>query len=159
MANHIDTSLPSVDHFPQADVVLYDGKCVFCTHSVKQLEWFDGKNRLAFLSIHDPKVAKNYPDIEFSDLMEQMYVIPHQNQTKRYGGAEAIRYLTRRLPKLWLAAPLMHIPFSLPIWQWLYRQVAKRRYLIANRKGDACGEEGTCHLHFEDKPEHKPVDN
>jgi len=141
-------SLPSIDHFPQADVVLYDGKCVFCTAGVRQLNRLDGRNRLAFLSIHDPRVRRRYPDLDFSQLMEQMYLIPSSDPQKRYGGAAVIRYLTRRLPKLWIFAPLLHLPFSLPVWQWLYRQVAIRRYRIANRAGEMCEEDGSCHLHF-----------
>jgi hypothetical protein len=46
------------------------------------------------------------------------------------------------LPRLWCLAPLLHIPGSLPLWQFLYRQVAKRRYKIAG----TC-EDGTCRLH------------
>lgn len=148
-------SLPSIDQFPNADVVLYDGDCRFCTNSVRQLKWIDGKNRLAFLSIHDPRTEQRYPDLTFSQLMEQMYLIPARHPTDRYGGAAAIRYLTRRLPRLWIFAPLLHLPGSLPVWQWLYRQVAIRRYRIAQRKsgegGEFCGEEGTCHLHFPDR--------
>jgi hypothetical protein len=41
-----------------------------------------------------------------------------------------------------MLAPLMHIPFSLPLWQWMYRQVAKRRYLLMGKTqtcdSDAC---------------------
>lgn len=139
--------LPTPNQHPQADVVLFDGNCVFCTNGVQTLHRLDGKNRLAFLSIHDPLVAEKYPDLKFEMLMEQMYVIPHHALDKRYGGAAAIRYLSRRLPKLWIAAPLLHVPFSMPFWQFLYRQVAKRRYRLAKRKGDAC-ESGSCELHF-----------
>jgi predicted DCC family thiol-disulfide oxidoreductase YuxK len=106
----------------------------------------DGKYRLAYLSIHDPIVAKEFPDLSMDLLMEQMYVIPNSDPQLRFGGAAAIRYLSRRLPKLWVIAPLLHIPFSLPLWQFLYRQIAKRRYRIANEK-NRCDESGSCKLH------------
>jgi predicted DCC family thiol-disulfide oxidoreductase YuxK len=144
-------SLPSIDQLPNADVVLYDGDCVFCTTSVQQLTRLDGKNRLAFLSIHDPRVQQRYPDLQFSQLMEQMYLVPADHPEKRYGGAAAVRYLTRRLPRLWVLAPLLHLPGSLPVWQWLYRQVAIRRYRIANRQGKLCDQDGSCQLHFKQK--------
>lgn len=147
--------LPSPLEFPRADVVIYDGRCVFCQGQVKNLRRFDGRNRLAFISLHDPWVLEQFPDLTHEQMMDQMYLVPATDtgySNQRFGGAAAIRYLTRRLPKLWILAPLLHIPFSLPLWQWGYRQVAKRRYQIAGKQGDSqCDEGGTCHLHFGDK--------
>jgi predicted DCC family thiol-disulfide oxidoreductase YuxK len=77
--------------------------------------------------------------------MEQMYVVDRHG--RRRGGAAAFRYLTRRLPRLWLLAPIMHIPFSLPLWQWGYRQVAKRRYKIAGKNDGGCDGDA-CAVHF-----------
>ena len=41
-----------------------------------------------------------------------------------------------------MLAPLMYIPFSLPLWQWMYRLVAKNRYKLMGKTqacdGDAC---------------------
>lgn len=149
------TDLPSPLDYPRADVVIYDGKCVFCKGQVGNLRWFDGKNRLAFVSLHDQWVADHFPDLTYDQMMDQIYLIPaseHGYTELRLGGAAAIRYLSRRLPKLWILAPLMHIPFSLPLWQWGYRQVAKRRYQIAGKLGGpVCDEDGTCELHFGDK--------
>ncbi len=75
--------------------------------------------------MHDPEVAERFPDLPRSALMQQMYVVAANG--RRYAGASAVRYLTRRLPRLWPLVPLVHLPFSLPIWQWLYLQVARRR--------------------------------
>lgn len=135
----IDSSLPDPREFPEADVVIYDGDCVFCTSQVQRLQRFDRRHRLAFISLHDPYVATSFPDLSHDALMEQMYVIDAKQ--RRHGGAAAFRYLTRRLPRLWLLAPILHIPFSLPLWQWAYRIVAKRRYQLAGKHacdGDAC---------------------
>lgn len=146
--------LPSPQQFPQADVVIYDGKCVFCTKQVENLKRLDGKNRLAFVSLHDPFVAAHFSDLSFEQLMDQIYLIPYGSSgysSKRLGGAAAIRYLSRRLPKLWLFAPIFHIPFTLPIQQWIYRQIAKRRYKISGKTDSLdCDEDGTCDLHFKD---------
>jgi predicted DCC family thiol-disulfide oxidoreductase YuxK len=146
--------LPSPRDFPSADVLIYDGKCNFCIGQVKNVRWFDGKHRVAFISLHDPMVAEQFPDLTFDQMMDQMYLVPaseHGYSDKRHGGAEAIRYLTRRLPKLWIFAPLLHFPFSMPIWRWGYRFVAKHRYKIAGKNGAQCDENGTCELHFGDK--------
>ncbi len=137
--------LPKPAENPAADVVIYDGHCRFCTQQVQKLARWDGKGRLAFLSLHDPEVAKRYPQLSYDDLMKQMYVVACGGT--HYAGASAFRYLTRRLPGLYALAPLLHIPFSLPVWQWLYRQVAIRRYKIAGKSGDAC-EGDACQVHL-----------
>lgn len=141
--------LPTPEQVPDGDVVIYDGKCVFCLGQVRNLKKFDGKGRLAFMSLHDPEVTRRYPDLSYDALMEQMYVVSQSGE--RFGGAAAIRYLSRRLPRLWWAAPLTHIPFTLPIQQWFYNQVAKRRYKIANKNGTADCDDGACAVHFGDK--------
>ena len=129
---------------PRAHVVIYDGQCRFCTQQVRRLARWDRRGELAFLSLHDEQVARDYPDLTHEQLMEQMYVV--DNGGGRHGGAAAFRFLSRTLPRLWPLAPLMHIPFSLPLWQWGYRQVAKRRYLLAG--GSQACEGESCHVHF-----------
>ena len=57
-------------------MVIYDGKCVFCQKQVRNLRKFDGGDRLAFVSLHDPLVAERYPDLTYEQMMDQMYVIP-----------------------------------------------------------------------------------
>ncbi len=76
-------------------------------------------------------------------MMEQMYVVDQAG--RRHGGADAVRYLTRRLPTLWLAAPLLHLPGTARLWRWLYQQVAKRRYKLA---GKSCDDD-SCSVHFD----------
>jgi predicted DCC family thiol-disulfide oxidoreductase YuxK len=137
--------LPTPIEHPAADVVIYDGHCRFCTNQVQKLARWDGKGRLAFLSLHDDEVAKRYPQLSYDDMMKQMYVVTPAG--KQYPGAAAFRYLTRRLPVFYALAPLLHIPFSLPVWQWLYRQVAIRRYRIAGKIAEGC-EGDACHVHL-----------
>ena len=140
-----DTPLPTPAERPDADVVIYDGHCKFCTGQVNRLARWDTRGRLAFLSLHDPQVAKDYPDLSYDRLMEEMALVDRQG--RRHWGAAAFRYLTTRLPRLYLLAPLMHIPFSMPLWRWGYRQVAKRRYWLAGKTGEAC-EGDACRVHF-----------
>jgi len=56
-----------------------------------------------------------------------------------------MRYLTRRLRRLWWLAPLLHLPGTLPLWRFLYRQVAHRRYWFG--KVEDC-DDGTCRVHL-----------
>jgi predicted DCC family thiol-disulfide oxidoreductase YuxK len=134
--------LPSPAERPDADVVIYDGNCRMCTAQVRKLAWWDCQGKLSYLSLHDPEAARRYPDLTHEMLMEQMYVVDQQGN--RYGGAAAFRYLSRRLRRLCWLAPLLNIPGSLPLWQWMYRQVAKRRYRFG--KVDQCDGEA-CRIH------------
>ncbi len=132
-------NLPDMDQRPESDIVIYDGECRFCQAQVARLNWF-ANGRLTFVSLHDERVAARFAQLSREQLMEQMYVVAFDG--RQYGGAAALRYLSRRLPRLWFAAPLLHIPFSLPFWQWLYGLVARHRYRIAGKSvscdGDAC---------------------
>jgi predicted DCC family thiol-disulfide oxidoreductase YuxK len=140
-----DVRLPTPAENPGADIVIFDGDCKFCTGQVQNLARLDGNgHRLAFLSLHDPEVARRFPDLTYDQLMAEMYVVDQQG--RRYGGAAAFKYLTTRLPWLYWLAPLMHIPFTMPLWRWGYQQVAKRRYLLGKR--DSNCDDGTCHVHF-----------
>ncbi|MFK8113438.1 MAG: thiol-disulfide oxidoreductase DCC family protein [Rubripirellula sp.] len=138
------TDLPDPDSLNDADVVIYDGQCNFCKSQVANLHRFDscGK-RLGFISLHDPRVAERYPDLTHEQLMEQMYVIDRLD--RRHAGADAVRYLSRRLPLLWVIAPILHFPGSARLWRWLYTQVAKRRYKLA---GKSC-ENDVCSVHID----------
>ena len=135
-------ALPTPAERPDADVVIYDGHCRICTAQIRKLAWWDCQGRLAYLSLHDPEVARRWPDFTHEQLMKEMYVIDRHG--KRHPGAEAIRYLSRRLRRLWWLAPILYIPFTLPLWSWLYRQVANRRYKFG-KTADCDG--GTCQLH------------
>jgi len=114
-----------------------------CTSQVRRLAGFDSRGHLAYLSLHDPEVARRYPDLSHDDLMRAMVIVSPDGT--RHVGAAAFRYLSRKLPRLWWLAPLLHLPGSLPLWQWLYRQVANRRYLFG--KVESC-QDDACQVHF-----------
>jgi len=120
--------LPDPRHWPDADVVIYDGRCPLCTRSAVLLHWLDGQHRLAFLPLQDERVRRRWPDLSHEELMRHVYVITRRG--RRHRSAGAIRYLARRLPSLWPAAPLLHVPGSMPLWQWLYHHVSRRRYWL-----------------------------
>ena len=141
-----DDLLRSPAENPGGEIVIYDGNCKFCTAMVKNLARWDGTGRrLSFLSLHDPEVAKRFPQITYDDLMKEMYVVDRLGKFHR--GAEAFRYLTTRIPRLYVMAPLVHIPFSLPFWRWAYRQVASHRYKIMGKSSDGCDGDA-CRVHL-----------
>lgn len=135
----VNDRLADPDQNPGSYVVIYDGQCSFCRSQVANLRRLDCcGNRLSFLSLHDPRVAERYPDLSHDQLMEQMYVIDVDGE--RHGGSDAVKFLSRRLPLLWIASPILHLPGTAGLWRWAYHQVAKRRYKIAGKScdGDIC---------------------
>lgn len=124
---------------PAHDTVIYDGRCRFCRGQVALLKRFDLGGRLRPVSLHEPEVAREFPELSADDLHARMYVV--DTQGRAHGGAEAVRYLSRRLPLLWPLALPLHVPGSLPAWERLYRFIARHRYRIAG----TC-DEGTCRL-------------
>jgi predicted DCC family thiol-disulfide oxidoreductase YuxK len=142
--------LPSPADRPHGDVVLYDGNCRICRSQVEKLPWWDARDRLAYLSLHDPEVARRWPDMaperpSYQRLMREMCIVenhgPEQPDVFHWGPA-AIRYLTGRLHRLWWAAPLLYFPGSMLLWGPLYRLIARNRY--RRLSGATSCEEGTC---------------
>jgi predicted DCC family thiol-disulfide oxidoreductase YuxK len=124
---------------PPRDTVLYDGRCRFCRSQISILRRLDLGGVLEFTSLHDPSVGRDFPELAHDDLLAQMVVVDKAGLAR--GGADAVRYLSRRLPLLWPLAVPLHIPGTLPLWAALYRLVARNRMRIAG----SC-EDGTCKL-------------
>lgn len=123
------------------EVLIFDGQCNFCRGSVRTLRMLDWIGRLSFISLHDERVGQRWPQLSSEQLMDQIWLVTKSGQT--FGGADAMRYLSSRMPALWPLAPLLNLPFTMPIWRSIYRWIAKNRYRIAGRKCD----NGTCSLH------------
>jgi predicted DCC family thiol-disulfide oxidoreductase YuxK len=124
---------------PPRDTVLYDGRCRFCRSQTAILRRLDLGRVLEFTSLHEPSVGSDFPELAHDDLLVQMVVVDTAGRAR--GGADAVRYLSRRLPLLWPLAVPLHIPGTLPLWAALYRFVARNRMRIAGSCDD-----GTCKL-------------
>lgn len=118
-------------------IVIYDGECVFCRSQIKLLGVLDVWGILKFESLHDPEVKKYVPGISYEELLKRMYVVTPSSEV--YGGADAVKCLSRKLMLLWPLAILLHVPCSSWLWNALYDFVAKNRYKIAGRCGGSCG--------------------
>jgi predicted DCC family thiol-disulfide oxidoreductase YuxK len=134
-------SLPAPAERPQAEVVIYDGECRFCRAQVARLHRWDTHQRLSFISLHDPEVTRRWPDLDHDSLMKEMYVIDPQG--RRYAGGDAIRHLSTQIPHFYWFSPILHFPGSGPVWRFLYRHFAKRRYLFG--RVHSC-DNGACRL-------------
>lgn len=132
---------PDGDASKAKDVLIYDGQCNFCRRSVRTLYVLDWTRRLTFISLHDERVPQRWPGLSYDQLMDQIWLASPGGET--YGGADALRYLSLRMPAMWLSAPLLNFPFTMPLWRKIYRFIARNRYRIAGR---SC-EGGTCSLH------------
>lgn len=124
---------------PIRDTVLYDGQCRFCRSQIALLKVFSVSHRVDCISFRTTKASELFPEISHEQLMQQMYVVDPQGHAR--GGADAVRYLSRRIPFLWPLALLLHIPGSLPLWKRLYAFVARHRFSIAGSCSD-----GECQL-------------
>jgi len=98
---------------------------------------------LSYLSLHDPEVARRWPDLPRDRLMKEMCLIDRHGN--RHWGPEAFRYLTRRLRRLWWLAPILHLPGSMFLWRPFYRFVARNRYRFAGKSAEC--DERTCAVH------------
>ncbi len=127
------------------DIVIYDGECNFCVRQINHLRRLDRSQKLDFVSLHDPMIAAQFPELTFEMLMEQMWVVTKSGG--KYGGADAVRYLSTQLPILYPLIPILYFPLAMPLWRFLYKKIAQSRYRIAGR---SC-ENGTCSLHYPTK--------
>ena len=126
--------LADPDERPEADVVIYDAGCGLCRRCVHMLARMDGRRRLAYLPLQDPRIQTRYPDLSREELEQHVYVV--EAAGRRHAGADAVKYLSRRIPALWSLAPLMHMPGTMPLWRWLYDQVSKRRHNLDRSRCD-----------------------
>lgn len=144
----------------RSHLVIFDGRCVFCTAQIRSIYRLDFLRKLTFISLHDPKIAEWFPDLSYEELMKQIYVIPNfsmdtdHRKLKKLEADKGIRFLALRNLLFLPIGILLSIPFTQPLWNYLYHQVAKRRYYFGKVKpgseGQSCEEGGTCHLHFGD---------
>lgn len=150
--------LTDPDEASGRDVVIYDGNCQLCTGGVRWLASIDKwtemvlwPSRLSFLSLHDPRVHERFPDLSHDRLMEEMVVVDRHGN--RFGGSDAVRFFTRRLPPLWPLMPLLHVPGSAWLWRRLYRLLAANRYRWNRHNCD----NGSCAIHFGAEKKPTPV--
>ena len=72
---------------PARDTVLYDGQCRFCRSQMALLRRLDLTGQLQLTSLHDPAVARDFPEIPPAELMREMFVVDRQGRA--HGGVQA----------------------------------------------------------------------
>ena len=134
-------SLPGKLERPDAEfTVIYDGQCTFCKRQMRRLSRWDTQGRIAYRSLHDEAVYREWPQLSKDRLMKAMCLIDPAGNF--HWGPEVFRYLSRKLPRMWWLAAIMHIPLTRGLQHWVYGWVARNRYRIS---GLEC-EGGTCDI-------------
>jgi predicted DCC family thiol-disulfide oxidoreductase YuxK len=139
-----ESNLPNSD---PTDIVLFDGQCGVCRAAARLLKLIDVGGRISLISLHDRSVANRFFAVDNARMMREMLVVDRFD--RHYWGADAARYLSRRLPVLWPLMPILHMPGTRRLREFLYRKFATNRYRISALAGCASG---TCSMTNEQSP-------
>ncbi|MFO0864914.1 MAG: DUF393 domain-containing protein [Gemmataceae bacterium] len=117
--------------------VLYDGECPLCLKSIgilKKLDWF---HRLNYVNARDvdQDIIKELP-VEPRRLIEEMHLVTPSKSI--YHGFGAFRWMSWRLPLLWIFAPFMYLPGASWLGQKAYLWVARNRFKLVPCHGGVC---------------------
>jgi predicted DCC family thiol-disulfide oxidoreductase YuxK len=123
---------------PGPAILLFDGECAFCRKGVSILRRMDWLNRIAY---RDARDTANLPPcsepLEPQKLLDEMHVVTPDGQ-RAFAGYRAIRWLSWRVPPLWLVAPLLYLPGALWLGTWVYRWIAKNRFKLVPCEHGQC---------------------
>lgn len=109
--------------------IIYDGQCHFCQWSIQKLLIMDLFGRLKKVDYHRYEdVRELHPTLDQEKCHSQLHLI--EPDGKIYGGFFIFRRLCLRLPMLYPLIPLFYFPGSGIVGSWLYRWIAKNRYLL-----------------------------
>ncbi|MDH3215906.1 MAG: DUF393 domain-containing protein [Candidatus Krumholzibacteria bacterium] len=127
-----------------APVILYDGRCHFCTAHARRLVGGGGRP-LALRSFHQQGVLEEFPGVTHEACMKEIKLIDADGHV--YGGAEAVvRAVFAKRPWLGWMFFVYYIPGFRCSAEWFYARVAKNRYGRGGRTGEEC-ETGDCTRH------------
>ena len=119
-------------------VVIFDGQCAFCRKGISILERLDWLGRLSYVDARDlRRVQAIHPGLDRNRLLEEMHVsLPGRNGIRH--GFEAFRWLSWRLPLLWLFAPFLYLPGVPALGQKMYFWIARHRFQLLPCHGGVC---------------------
>jgi predicted DCC family thiol-disulfide oxidoreductase YuxK len=119
-------------------LVLYDGNCPLCRRSVAVLKRLDWLGRLKCQDARDlEQLPAREPPLDPARLLDEMHLVTPDGQ-RVYHGFEVFRWMSWRLPALWLFAPFLYIPGVPTIGQRVYLWVARNRFQLVPCKDGVC---------------------
>lgn len=109
--------------------IIYDGQCHFCIWSIQKLLIMDLFGHLKKVDYHAwEDVKKLHPNLDREKCHSQLHLI--EPNGKLYGGFFIFRRLCLKLPMLYPLIPIFYFPGSGLAGPWVYRWVARNRYLF-----------------------------
>src|SRR5262245_4776183 len=118
--------------------LLYDGECAFCRKSVSILRKLDWLKAVRYQNGRDvANLPPTDPPLDPKRLIEEMHLVTADRQ-RVYHGFGAFRWMSWRMPPLWLAAPFLYIPGVPWLGQKIYLWVARNRFKLAPCNEGAC---------------------
>jgi predicted DCC family thiol-disulfide oxidoreductase YuxK len=131
---------------PGKYVVLFDGRCPFCTRQSRRLARLARPGLVETVDFQAPAVLNRFPGLTYEACMEAMHLVTPDGRVFR--GPEAIARALATRPVLAWIAPVYYLPGLRQLWNGIYVFLAKNRYRFwgkALRPGDCEG--GICNLH------------
>jgi predicted DCC family thiol-disulfide oxidoreductase YuxK len=109
--------------------LIFNGQCQFCQASIRHLKIMDLFGCLRMLDYHPIEDLKRlHPSLSPEAAASQMHLIEPDGSL--YGGFYALRRLCWKLPMLYPWTLIVYFPGSGILGPFLYRWVAKNRYLF-----------------------------
>ena len=119
-------------------ILLFDGQCAFCRKGVGILRRMDWLNRIQFQDARDvPNLPACAKPLVPDQLLEEMHVVT-PDRRHAYAGYRAIRWLSWRIPPLWMLAPFFYLPGTLWLGNKAYRWVARNRFKLVPCEHGLC---------------------
>lgn len=135
-----ETLTPTVTTDPAVGkgVLLFDGDCPFCRHSVAILKRLDWLGKLHLQSVRD---RAHWPPsavpLDEAKVIEEMHVVT-PDRREAYAGFAAFRWVAARLPLTVPLVPLLYVPGALWLGNRVYRWVARNRFNLVPCAANAC---------------------
>lgn len=121
-------------------ILLFDGQCPLCLLSVAWLQRLDWLDRVHYQNARETNaIPTMQPPLQQDKLLEEIHLVTANKQSV-YHGFGAFRWLSWRMPLLWIVAPLLYLPGVPWLGQKIYMWVARNRYKLVPCK------DGVCHL-------------
>lgn len=135
---------------PKHWVVYYDGKCGFCTLSIRALalaDFFRVVTWTAYQELEEPPGGLTWEDLDAAAYLEirdgSRSAGDGWDEGRRlYRGFYAFRMLALRLPPLMPLILVLWLPGVSRVGEWAYGWVAANRYRISRRCGLKAGRQG-----------------
>lgn len=117
----------------------FDGECILCVRATGVLHRLDVFGRIRLVDFRDRANREILSDLDFERAQGEMLL---DTGSGWIGGFRAFLKMSLWLPMLWPAAPFLRLPGIFHLGQFVYRLIARNRYILFGRCSD-----GVCSIH------------